>query len=139
MSEENKTVARRFLDALWNRQEFAVVEELLARDYDGHSSTVIHGPEGAMAFVPVLRAAFPDYRFELFDQIAEGDRVAMRWRFAGTHEGPFQGAPPSGKQVSMTGITIFRLAGGRLVEGWTNEDLLGLLEQIGALPAPEQL
>lgn len=92
-----------------------------------------------MAFVPVLRAAFPDYRFELFDQIAEGDRVAMRWRFAGTHEGPFQGAPPSGKQVSMTGITIFRLAGGRLVEGWTNEDLLGLLEQIGALPAPEQL
>lgn len=138
MSEKNKMVVRRFLDALWNRQAFAVVEEILAGDYDGHSSTVIHGPEGAIAFVPVARAAFPDYRFEVLDQIAEGDRVATRWRIHGTHEGPFQGAPASGRRVELTGITIFRLADGRLVEGWTNEDQLGLMQQIGAVPAPEQ-
>ena len=138
MSEKNKRVARRFLDALWNRQAFALVEELLARDYDGHSSTVIQGPEGAMAFVPVAKAAFPDFRFEVLDQIAEGDKVATRWQFAGTHEGPFQGAPPSGRQVVMTGITIFRLADGKLVDGWTNEDLLGLMQQIGAVPASQE-
>lgn len=136
MGEKNKVVARRFLEELWNRSNFAVVDELLARDYDGHSSTVIRGPEGAVAFIPVMRAAFPDFQFKVLDQIAEGDKVATRWNLVGTHEGPFQGTPPSGRRVEMRGITIFRLAGGRLVEGWTNEDVLGLLQQIGAVPAP---
>lgn len=138
MSNKNKAVARRFLDALWNEHNFGRVEELLARDYDGHSSTVVRGPDGAMAFISVARGAFPDYRFEILDQIAEGDKVATRWRIVGTHEGPFQGAPSSGKRVKLTGITIFRLADGRLVEGWTNEDTFGLLQQIGAAPAPER-
>ena len=138
MSEKNKAVARRFLDELWNRSNFAVVDGLLARDYDGHSSTVIRGPEGAVAFIPQARVAFPDFQFEVHDQIAEGDKVATRWKVVGTHEGSFQGVPPSGKRIEMTGITIFRLANGKLVDGWTNEDLLGLLQQIGAVPAPEQ-
>lgn len=138
MSNKNKAVARRFLEALWNESNFAVIDDLLARDYDGHSSTVIRGPDGAMAFIPVARAAFPDYRLEVLDQIAEGDKVATRWKLVGTHEGPFQGAAPSGRRVEMTGITIFRLADGRLVEGWTNEDTFGLLQQIGAVPAMEQ-
>ena len=136
MGEKNKVVARRFLEELWNRSNFAVVDELLARDYDGHSSTVIRGPDGAVAFIPVMRAAFPDFQFKVLDQIAEGDKVATRWNLVGTHEGPFQGTPPSGRRVEMRGITIFRLADGRLVEGWTNEDVLGLLQQIGAVPAP---
>ena len=63
MREKNKAVARRFLEELWNRSNFAVVDELLASDYDGHSSTVIRGTEGAMAFIPRLRAAFPDFQF----------------------------------------------------------------------------
>ena len=138
MGEKNKVVARRFLEELWNRSNFAVVDELLARDYDGHSSTVIRGPDGAVAFIPVMRAAFPDFQFKVLDQIAEGDKVATRWNLVGTHEGPFQGTPPSGRRVEMRGITIFRLADGRLVEGWTNEDVLGLLQQIGAVPAPVQ-
>lgn len=138
MSEENKAIARRFLEEIWNRSNFAVVDELLARDYDGHSSTVIRGPEGAVAFIPRLRAAFPDYRFQIFDQIAEGDKVATRWKISGTHEGEFQGLPPSGKWVEMTGITIFRVANGKLVDGWTNEDVLGMLQQLGAVPAVEQ-
>jgi ubiquinone/menaquinone biosynthesis C-methylase UbiE/predicted ester cyclase len=138
MSDKNKAVIRRFLDELWNRSNFAVVDELLARDYDGHSSTVFRGPEGAVAFIPQARAAFPDFRFVVLDQIAEGDKVATRWKVAGTHEGPYRGVLPSGRRVEMTGITIFRLAGGKLVDGWTNEDQLGLLEQIGAVPAPVQ-
>lgn len=137
MRDRNKAIARRFLDELWNRGNFAVVDELLASDYDGHSSTVVRGPEGAVAFIPTVHAAFPDFQFKILDQIAEGDKVATRWKLSGTHEGAFQGAPPSGKRVEMTGITIFRVADGRLIEGWTNEDLLGMLQQIGAIPTPE--
>lgn len=136
MREKNKDVARRFLDELWNRSNFAVVDELLASDYDGHSSTVIRGPDGAMAFIPRLRAAIPDFEFRILDQIAEEDKVATRWKLSGTHEGAFQGAPPSGKHVEMTGITIFRLANGKVIEGWTNEDVHGMLQQLGAVSAP---
>lgn len=137
MSDKNKARARYFLDELWNQGNFEVADELLARDYDGHSSTVIRGPKGAIAFIPVMRAAFPDFQFKILDQIAEGDKVTTRWKLVGTHEGSFQGIPPSGQKVEMTGITIFRLADGRLVEGWTNEDIFGLMQQIGVVPALE--
>jgi len=137
MSNQNKAIARRFLDELWNRSNFGLVDQLLASDYDGHSSTVIRGPEGAMEFVPRLRNAFPDFQFSILDQIAEGDKVATRWTIRGTHEGEFQGIPPSGKQIEMTGITIFRIANGKLIEGWTNEDVLGMLQQLGAIPTPK--
>jgi predicted SnoaL-like aldol condensation-catalyzing enzyme len=70
MREENKAIAQRFLDELWNRSNFGLVAQLLAIDYDGHSSTVIRGPEGAMEFVPRLRNAFPDFQFSILDQIA---------------------------------------------------------------------
>ena len=136
MLEENKAIARRFLDELWNRSNFGLVDQLLASDYDGHSSTVIRGPEGAMEFVPRLRNAFPDFQFSILDQIAEGDKVATRWTIRGTHEGEFQGIPSSGKQIEMTGITIFRIANGKLIEGWTNEDVLGMLQQLDAAPRP---
>jgi steroid delta-isomerase-like uncharacterized protein len=136
MREENKAISRRFLDELWNRSNFGLVDQLLASDYDGHSSTVIRGPEGAMEFVPRLRNAFPDFQFSILDQIAEGDKVATRWTIRGTHKGEFQGMPPSGKQIEMTGITIFRIANGKLIEGWTNEDVLGMLQELGAVPAP---
>jgi steroid delta-isomerase-like uncharacterized protein len=136
MREENKAIARRFLDELWNRSNFVLVDQLLATDYDGHSSTEIRGPEGAMEFVPRLRLAFPDFQFSILDQLAEADKVATRWTIRGTHEGEFQGMPPNGKRIEMTGITIFRIANGRLIEGWTNEDVLGMLQQLGAVPKP---
>ena len=138
MSKQNKTIAHRVLDALWNQEDFAFVGEMVASDYDGHSSTVFRGPEGAIQFVPKMRKAFPDFRFTVEDQIAEADRVATRWTIRGTHEGEFQGVLASGSHVTMTGITIFRVANGKLIEGWTNENLFGLMVQIGAIPAPEQ-
>ena len=130
MTVDIKAIARRFLDKLWNQGDFYAVNQLLAADYDGHSSTVIRGTDGALEFIPRLRAGFPDFRFSILDQIAEGDRVATRWTIDGTHMGKFQGMPPSGKRIEVTGITIFRIANGKLIEGWTNEDLLGMLEQI---------
>ena len=138
MTEENRMIARRVLDALWNREDFAAVDALIAADYDGHSSTEFDGHDGAKQFVPVLRSAFPDFRFVIEDQLAEGDKVVTRWSLQGTHEGPFQGIPPTGRRMTMAGITIFRIAAGRIIEGWTNEDVLGMLQQIGAIPPAEQ-
>ena len=135
MYKENKAIARRFLDELWNKSNFKLVDQLLASDYDGHSSTVIRGPEGAMEFVPRLRNAFPDFQFSILDQIAEEDKVASRWTICGTHKGEFEGIPPTGKQIEMTGITIFRITNGKLIDGWTNEDVLGMMQQLGAVPA----
>lgn len=133
MSQEIKTIAQRFMDALWNEENYAVVDKLLATDYDGHSSTVINGSDGAKQFVPMLRRAIPDFKFTVLDQIAEGDKVATRWKMQGTHEGKFQGLPPSGRKIEITGITIFRVANSKLIDGWTSEDLLGLYQQLGAL------
>jgi len=138
MSESNKLIAHRLLDALWNQQNFGLVDALLASDYDGHSSTEFDGPEGAKAFVPMLRSAFPDFQFTVEDQIAEGDKVVTRWSMSGTHKGEFQGMSATGRQMSITGITIFRIASDKVIEGWTNEDLLGFYQQIGNIPSPEQ-
>ncbi len=86
----------------------------------------------------MLLEAFPDSQLPVEDQIAEGDKVVTRWTCRATHTGEFQGMPPTGKYTTMTGTTIFRIANGKLVEGWTNADMLGLLQQLGAIPAPEQ-
>ena len=89
MSEQNKLIVQRLMDALWNRADYDIVDTLVASDYDGHSSTVFDGPDGAKQFVPVLRTAFPDCQFTIEDQISEGDRVAIRWVIQGTHKGEF--------------------------------------------------
>lgn len=138
MSKQNKIIAYRLLDELWNRENFAVVDELVASDYDGHSSTEFYGPGGAKQFVSEVHKAFPDFQFMIEDQIAEGDKVVTRWTCRATHQGQFQGILPTGKQMTMSGITIFRIANGKIIEGWTNADMLGLLQQLGAVPAPEQ-
>jgi steroid delta-isomerase-like uncharacterized protein len=141
MSERNKLVAQRAVDEVWNRGDFAVVADLVARDYVGHASTPAdetHGPEGYRQFHATLRAAFPDIRFTVEDQIAEGDRVVTRWTARATHSGDFQGIPPTGRRGRVTGITIDRVAGGKIVECWTNADDLGLLQQLGVIPASGQ-
>ena len=137
MSEHNKLLVRRVVEEVWNRGNYAVVDELAASDIVVHASTPdddIHGREGVKQFYAALRAAFPDLHFAVQDQIAEGDRVVTRWLARGTHTGTFQGMPPTGKQVQMGGIDIDRFADGKVVECWPNADELGMLQQLGALP-----
>jgi steroid delta-isomerase-like uncharacterized protein len=139
MSKQNKMITYWLLDELWNRENFAIVDELVASDYDGHSSTEFNGPGGAKQFVSEVHKAFPDFQFTIEDQIAEGDKVATRWTARGTHQGEFQGVAPTGGQTTMTGITVFRIANGKLIDGWTNEDVLGLLQQLGAVLGTDRL
>lgn len=91
------------------------------------------GPTGLRLFYEAVFAAFPDSRLAVHDTVAEGDRVAMRYTFTGTHRGDFMGVPASGKSVTLTGITILRMAGGKCVERWSEADFLGLYRQIGAV------
>jgi predicted ester cyclase len=137
MSEANKAVVRQYF-ARWGTQ--AAARESLAADFVAHMPGV-PAPMNREAFVQfqgVFVSAFPDFALTVEDQIAEGDKVANRVVFRGTHSGDFQGIPPTGKRVMVTAITIERVAGGKLVEHWIEMDALGLLQQLGVVPRPGQ-
>lgn len=141
MSQENKRVQRRLIEEVWNQGNYDVVDEFIANDYIGHASSPsdeTRGPGDYRQYYALLRRAFPNLTFTIEDQIAEGDRVVTRWTARGRHEGEFRGIPPTGRQGTITGITIDRFANGKVVECWTNADDLGLMRLLGALPAPEQ-
>jgi steroid delta-isomerase-like uncharacterized protein len=108
--------------------------------YISHSSPpgAAPGREGVKQYVTLFRTAFPDLRATVDDVIAEGDRVVTRWTSRGTHQGELMGIPASGKRVTFSGITINRVSGGKVVEDRTNFDQLGLMQQLGAIPAPGQ-
>jgi steroid delta-isomerase-like uncharacterized protein len=139
MSEQNKMIARRLVEEVESRGNLAVVDELVASDFVNHTPFgEMHGVESAKQFVSMLRRGFPDLYVTVEDQIAEGDCVATRWMARGTHEGEFQGVPPTGRPMEITGIFINRIANGKIIEQWATPDLLGLMQQIGAVPVPGQ-
>ena len=137
MSEANKALVRRMFDEAWNERNLDVLDKICAPDYYGTGPYGDErGPEGVKRGVTSRVAAFPDLRATIEDMIAEGDKVACRITFRGTHEGEFRDVAPTGKAVTWTGIWIYRVAGGKLVERWHNWDLLGLLGQIDAPDIP---
>jgi steroid delta-isomerase-like uncharacterized protein len=135
-SEEKKTIVRRAFEEPW-QGNLDVVDELIASDYIGHDPAnpePIRGPEGVKEFVSSYLAAFPDARITVEQQLCEGDLVATRWTGRGTHKGELMGVQPTGKQVSVTGLTISRLFGDKIVEEYQNWDTLGMLQQLEAIP-----
>jgi steroid delta-isomerase-like uncharacterized protein len=112
---------------------------LLAADYV-HPDPALppemqRGRDNYLRGYAMFPAAFPDLHTAVEDVIAEGDKVAVRWTTRGTHQGSLMGIPPTGRQVTMTAIHILRLADGKIAEGWVNFDALGMLQQVGAIPA----
>ena len=139
-TEKNKALTRRHFEEDWNQGKLDVIDEIFATDYVGHQpgGTDIQGPEGLKQFVTMGRTAFPDIQFTVEDQIAEGDKVVIRWTLTGTHKGEYMGIPPTGVQVRVTGISFFRIAGGKIVERWLNRDALGMMQQLGFKLVPPQ-
>ena len=138
-AEENKALARRWFEEVFNAQNFDVADEITARDTVNHDPTLTDlpsGPEGDRHVVNLYHGAFPDGQITVEDQIAEGDRVVTRWTGRGTHQGELLGVPPSGNRVEIAGMTINRVSGGKIAETWTNYDALGMMQQIGAIPEP---
>jgi steroid delta-isomerase-like uncharacterized protein len=140
-TEENKTVVRRNFEEAWNEQNLAVVDELFAEDYIGHFAVhpqPVSGIEALRQFMSGYFVAFPDARFTIENMFAEGDRVAARWTVRGTHQGNLGAVPPTGRQITVTGVWILRLAGGKIAEQWGVFDSLGLMQQLGVVPTPGQ-
>ena len=136
---ENTALVRRLIDELINGGDLAVADELFAADFVYRAPGMeVRGPDGMRQVFAMLRGAFPDWHETVEDLIAEGDRVVFRVTGRGTHRGAFFGIPPTGKAVAMVGIDIVRVAGGRLAEHWAVFDQLGLMQQLGAIPAPGQ-
>ena len=111
--EANKAVVRRMVEEAWNKGDLAALDEICAPDY------VLEGQQGVadlQAGIAATRAGFPDWQTTIDDMLAEGDKVAFRWTMRGTHQGEFGGIAPTGKPVKVTGITIVRFAGGKIVE-----------------------
>jgi steroid delta-isomerase-like uncharacterized protein len=135
-SEQNKVIVRRLLEEPW-KGDLGVVDELIDPNYVGYDPSIpepLHGPDGFKENVSTYRAAYSDARITVDDQIAEGDKVATRWTARGKHDGDLMGVAPSGKQVTVSGLTFSRLANGKVVEGYTNWDTFGMMQQLGVVP-----
>jgi steroid delta-isomerase-like uncharacterized protein len=139
MSEQNKALVRRSFDEVWNQGKFALISELVAANATFHDANVpggkFTGPEGVKQFVQIYRTAFPDVRFTIDDQVAEGDKVATRWTAIGTHKGELMGIAPTNKRATVTGVDVDRFQDGKVVEAWASYDMLGMLQQLGVVPS----
>jgi steroid delta-isomerase-like uncharacterized protein len=133
-SEDNKELVRRGYEAV-NQRNWAAFDELHVSDYVSHSAArTIQGLEAYKQTLSINITAFPDLHFTIEHMIAEGDFVAVRHTARGTHQATFMGIPPTGKQVTVTGMLIDRVVNGKIIEEWSNQDWLGLVQQLGVVP-----
>ena len=135
-TEDNKANARRFYEEVWNQRNLAITDELSAINFvDQSLQPPVHGLEGLKRFISMYLTAFPDIHFTIEDLISEGDKVVVRYTATGTHQGELMGIAPTGKHATVTGISINRFENGKVVESWSNFDALGMLQQLGQIPA----
>ncbi len=137
MSEGNKFVIRRSFEELWNKGNLSLADELFTPNYEHHDTSSPdfgRGPESEKKRAALNHTAFPDLQLTIEDIIAEGQTVMARWSCRGTHKGDLSGIAPTGKQVTISGVSIARFTGGKMVEGWVNWDALGLMQQLGVVP-----
>jgi predicted ester cyclase len=140
LAAANKALLRRFYKEVYVDWDMSLVDAVVSPRFTSHDWPD-GGPTGPRAFrqyYAAIRAAVPDARYEVDDLIAEGDRVVVRWRLLGTHEGSFQGIAPTGRAIELKGIAIYRVDGGKLMERWVVSDLHGLLEGIRGSSAQER-
>ena len=131
--DENKALAQRLYDDLFNRTQLALADALVTADFVDHAAPpgAPAGPVGLRQAIALLRDAFPDSRHVIEDLIADEDRVAVRVTLMGTHAGPFRGIAPTGRRIAQAQIHILRVVGGKVVERWAVQDDLGMLRQLG--------
>ncbi len=131
-TEDHKLLLRRRIDDIWNNGNMAAIDEVIAADYVSNGQPI--GRDGFTQFVTAVRSAFPDLRFTINDMVAETDKLAVRYTGHATHQGEFSGIPATGKSITITGIDMFRIADGKIVEEWLRFDRLGMRQQMGVIP-----
>jgi len=138
-TEQNKALFRRLMEEVFDRGNISLIDELFAPDFVEHEELppgIPAGSEGVKQLSTMFRSAFPDFKATIDDMIAEGDKVVVRGTWSGTHKGEFMGIAPTGKRVSFGVIDMVRIAGGKFVEHWGQMDNMGLMQQLGLIPAP---
>ena len=137
-TEENKALERRFIEEVLNQQHLTATEELVAEDFVELDPFPGQGPgrEGLKQVLSMFFAGFPDQQWTIEEMIAEGDKVVTRFTFRGTHQGEFLGIPATGRQVAVKGVVIDRFVNGKMQDSRILMDTLGLMQQLGAIPAP---
>ena len=137
---DNRQIVQRFIDECWNQGNLNTVMELVANDCRYHDPvfpSLTSGAENIKNHIQTCRSGFPDLRFTIDDTIAERNEVVIHWTGAGTHKGQFLGMPPTNKKASVTGTSIFRIEGGKIVEEWASWNLMSMMEQLGITMAPQ--
>jgi steroid delta-isomerase-like uncharacterized protein len=136
--EDNKAIIRAYVEMVWNRKQVDRAEEVVASDFIDHAPLPGQAPglEGAKRKWAMYLTAIPDLRVTTEDLVAEGDKVAVRRSYEGTHQGELLGIPATDKQLQVGSISIFRLVDGKIAENWEQLDRLALLQQLGVIPAP---
>lgn len=138
-TEQNKALVRQFIEEILNQGNLSLMDELVADGYIEHEEMppgVPRGREGAALLMSMLRSAFPDFKATIDDIIAEGDKVVIRMTWNGAQKGEFMGIPPDGKRISVSVIDIFRITEGKIVEHWGLLDMMGMMQQLDAMPIP---
>ena len=132
----DKAVVRRFYE-VFRAGDMSILEEVLSSNFVDHNpfAGLPPGPEGLRQVIGTLRAAFPDSGISVEDMLAEGDKVAVRAEMTGTHRGEFMGIPATGNKIAVTGISIYKVAGGKITDHWEQMDAMGMMQQLGAMPA----
>ncbi len=136
-TEDNKALIRRFYEEVFNKRNLAALDEFYALDHVDHTLPpgLPTSPGGTKQAIAVMLEGFPDLHVTIEDMIAEGDKVVTRFTTHGTQQGTLGSIPPTGKQVAVTTIEITRIANGRIVEDWGLDDRLGMMQQLGLVPA----
>jgi steroid delta-isomerase-like uncharacterized protein len=139
---ENKRIAHRLYDEACNQRRYELVDELVAEDYEHHNPVLppemLRGRANFKQILMMFFGAFPDLQGTIEDLVADDERFVARMRFRGTHQGELMGIPASGKPVDFGVIEIYRVADGKIVEGWAQFDAMTVMQQVGAMPSPEQ-
>ena len=138
--DDNKAIIRAYVETIFNQRQVDRAGELVASDYVDHAALPGQAPglEGVKPKWAMYLAGIPDLRVTIEELVAEGDKVAVRRSSAGTHRGELMGIAPTGRRATITGIDILRIAGGKIVERWAEDNGLAVMQQLGAIPAPGQ-
>lgn len=137
-AEENRALVRRFVEEVQSGGRHDLIDEYLDAGFVDHSAMSGFEPtrEGVRQLVTAFRTAFPDLQFTIQDQVADGNRVVTRKTLTGVHRGEFMGIPATGSRIEVEVIDVLRVDDGRITDHWMNGDFLGLMQQLGAVPAP---
>jgi steroid delta-isomerase-like uncharacterized protein len=138
MSATNKAIVRRLYEEVWNLRKLELINEIVSPSHALHAPTLLGssvGPEAYKRQFLSMLEGYPDLQWTVEDLIAEGDKVVACWTMSGTHKGEYMGVPATNKKVSFDGITIHHFSGGKIMDSYSNWDALGMMQQLGVVPA----